>query len=184
MRIVTIFTAAFLLFTISIASDAENKFGIKGQAAPAWDATEWLNLSDGKTKLNVEDYKGKVVYLTFFQSMCGACIQHGLPTLKDSIDRFDESEEVAFIAIQTAFERFDKNNLDGAKKTAKEFGLSIPVGHQGSLDKPAPILWSYDAGGTPWTVIIDKKGIVRFNNYKISSDQAQVIIDELLAEKP
>jgi peroxiredoxin len=161
---------------------ADKKFGIEGKPAPKWDIKEWFNLPEGKTTLDLKDFKGKVVYITFFQTMCGGCHQHGLPTLKSTFDTYNDNPDVAFVAIQTAFEQYDKNNMDGAKKTAKEFDLPIPVGHQGQPKKPAPILWTYDAPGTPWTIVIDKKGIVRFNQNYTTPKQAKEKVEELLAE--
>ena len=35
--------------------------------APSWQGTEWIQLPEGKTTLDVSDYQGKVVYLYFFQ---------------------------------------------------------------------------------------------------------------------
>ncbi len=38
-----------------------------GMIAPTWGETEWLNLPQGKKNLDVEDYRGRVVYLALFQ---------------------------------------------------------------------------------------------------------------------
>ncbi len=35
--------------------------------APSWGDTQWINLPKGKKSLDVDDYKGKIVYLYFFQ---------------------------------------------------------------------------------------------------------------------
>jgi hypothetical protein len=37
----------------------------------------------------------------------------------------------------------------------------------------------YRSGGTPWIVIIDKKGIVRFNGFHLSPAKAIRLIDQL-----
>jgi len=42
--------------------------GIVGETAPTWKVSRWFNLPTGKDKLDVTDYRGKVVYLFFFQS--------------------------------------------------------------------------------------------------------------------
>jgi len=140
MRLTIICLTILAALTSTIGYAAEKKFGIEGKPAPEWDIGEWINPPDGKTRIDIKDFKGKVVYITLFQTMCGACHQHGLPTLKKSIDSFKDNPDVVFVAIQSAFERFDKNDMDGARKTAKEFDLDIPVGHQSEPGKPAPIL--------------------------------------------
>jgi len=35
--------------------------------APSWDGVEWINLAQGKDSLDIEELRGKVVYLSFFQ---------------------------------------------------------------------------------------------------------------------
>lgn len=42
--------------------------GIVGKMAPAWKVNRWFNLPAGKRRLDVTDFRGKVVYLFFFQS--------------------------------------------------------------------------------------------------------------------
>ena len=37
----------------------------------------------------------------------------------------------------------------------------------------------YRTGGTPWVVIMDKQGVVRFNDFRITPDRAKKMIDEL-----
>jgi len=182
MRIAVIGAASLALLIVGIAHSADKKFGIEGKPAPTWEVSEWINLPAEKTALDLSDYEGKVLYLTFFQTMCPGCHQHGLPSLNYAIERYRDNPEVAFVAIQTAFERFDKNDLDGVKKTAKEFGLSIPMGHQGVPGTPAPILWTYDAGGTPWTIVIDKQGRVRFNDFTRDFAFHRSLVQHLLSE--
>ena len=41
---------------------------------------------------------------------------------------------------------------------------------------------AYRTGGTPWTVIIDAEGIVRFDDFTISADDAEVLFT-LMAER-
>ena len=38
----------------------------------------------------------------------------------------------------------------------------------------------YRSGGTPWVVIIDRKGVVRFNNFHNSPKKSIALIDSLL----
>ena len=53
-----------LLNQISTANAKDNGIGM---IAPTWGETEWINLPQGKKKLDVEDYRGRVVYLALFQ---------------------------------------------------------------------------------------------------------------------
>ena len=89
---------------------------------------------------------------------------------------------VNFIAVQTVFEGFSTNTKERAKQDVASFGLDIPVGHDGTHGKPSPLMRRYRSGGTPWTIIIDKKGIVRFNGFRLSTEQGEDILTTLINE--
>ncbi len=52
---------AFIVFQKSVVN-GEQSFD-----ASSWEGTEWVNLPAGKTSLDISDFKGRVVYLAFFQ---------------------------------------------------------------------------------------------------------------------
>jgi len=81
--------------------------------------------------------------------------------------------------VQTVFEGFSTNTRDRAWETAREYKLTIPVGHSGTDNRRSVLMQRYRTGGTPWVVVIDKKGIVRYNAFRITPDRAQNMIDEL-----
>ena len=84
------------------------------------------------------------------------------------------------MAIQTAFEGHSTNSSKRALATAKKFDLDIPIGHA-SLGKGTPqIMKDFRSGGTPWTVIIDKDGVVQFNDFTIKPANAEKLIGQLL----
>ncbi len=95
------------------------------------------------------------------------------------VERFKDAEDVAFVAVQTVFEGFSTNTADRAWETAREYKLTIPVGHSGKDNRRSVLMQRYRTGGTPWVVIIDKHGVVRFNAFRITPDRAQKMIDEL-----
>jgi thiol-disulfide isomerase/thioredoxin len=153
--------------------------GIAGQPAPAWGVTQWLNLPADRARLDITDFKGKVVYLYGFQAWCPGCHKHGFPTLKQIIAKYGDDPGVAIVAVQTAFEGFRSNDLDAAKDIVKRYDLKIPVGHSGSAAEPSAFMRHYRTGGTPWTIIIDRDGIVRFNDFHIDAGAASRLIDQL-----
>ena len=55
------------LLLLSQALSVSAKKTDKGVIAPSWGKTEWINLPAGKKSLDISDYRGKVVYLAFFQ---------------------------------------------------------------------------------------------------------------------
>jgi thiol-disulfide isomerase/thioredoxin len=172
---------------LSLLADAASKaaqpqYGILGQTAPSLGVETWFNLPAGKQSIDVSDYRGKVIYLYGFQSWCPGCKRYGFPTLKQLIEHYQDNRDVAFIAVQTTFEGFDTNTPKAAKETADRYGLSIPVGHSGASDQPSQVMRRYRSGGTPWTVIIDREGTVRFNDFHIKPEAAVKLMDRLLVD--
>lgn len=162
--------------------------GVLDQPAPAWEVDRWFNLPTGKSSLDIADYRGKVVYLYGFQSWCPGCHAHGFPTLQRLVEKFQNADDVAFVAVQTAFEGFGTNTPDAARTTAERYKLTIPVGHSGREGERSGLMRAYKTGGTPWTVIIDKEGVVRFNDFHITPEQGEQVITALrgspAVEKP
>jgi thiol-disulfide isomerase/thioredoxin len=158
--------------------------GILGKRAPQWDVTQWIQLPEGTNALDVGNFKGKILYLYCFQSWCPGCHSSGFPTLKTLVDRYGEDEEVAFVAVQTVFEGHLSNTPKRGFDCAKRYNLEIPFGHSGSSGKASTVMRRYRTGGTPWTVIIDAKGTVRYNDFHIRPKQGVQMINALKAEIP
>lgn len=154
---------------------------IVGAKAPSLGVTTWFNLPTGKKTLDVADYKGKVVYLFGFQSWCPGCHKVGFPALTRIMEHYKGNEGVAFIAVQTVFEGFETNTPEKAKATADQYKLTIPVGHSGSEKARSTVMERYRTGGTPWVTIIDREGIVRYNDFHIEPKEAIEMMERLLA---
>jgi len=86
------------------------------------------------------------------------------------------------VTIQTTFEGFDVNNAQVLSEVADDYDLTIPIGHSGWQGKPSPLLYKYEARGTPWIVIIDKSGMIRFSNFHLKPTQSKKMIEELKRE--
>jgi thiol-disulfide isomerase/thioredoxin len=156
---------------------------VVGHPAPRWGVTEWTNLPEGTKKLDVDDFAGKVVVLFCFQSWCPGCHSRGFPTLKALVKRFAGDDDVAFVAVQTVFEGFAQNTAEKAWATAKKYKLDIPFGHSGTAKARPAIMKSYRTRGTPWMIVIDREGKVRFSDFHIQTDQAIGLIDKLKKEE-
>jgi len=149
-----------------------------GKPAPPWVVSQWINLPDGKQTLDIADFKGKVLYLCFFQTTCPGSQSHALPTLKALTAHYAGNTSVAFVAVQTAFREFDANTPEKLSETAKRFGLKIPIGHEGAEGRPPQMLIRHKARGTPWAVIVDRKGTIRHSRHFMPTDRAVAIIDQ------
>ena len=95
---------------------------------------------------------------------------------------YADDQEVAVVTIQTTFEGFGINSAQALHEIAAEYDLTIPIGHNGWEGKPSPLMYSYETRGTPWLVIIDKSGMIRFSNFYLKPAQSRKLIEELKEE--
>jgi len=125
---------------------AGNAASLVNQAAP--DFT--LPSLEGD-EVTLSDYRGRVVFLNFWQTTCPPCIEE-LPDFRDFVTDQDPAE-VALIAVNVDETRemindfFTENNIVG-----------IPV----VLDRDSSVRRSYGVMGYPVTFVINEEGIVRF----------------------
>ena len=182
--------AAVVSLAVASLALAAPGHGIRGQRAPAWQIETWYNLpegvSDDDRRLKLSDFKGKVVYLFCFQSWCPGCHSHGFPTLKHVRDTFKDDPDVVILAVQTVFEGLETNTLQRGRETLQKFELQIPLAHDvptGDHRLPS-IMRDYRTGGTPWTIVIDRGGIVRFNGFRPNQELAVALVRAALAATP
>lgn len=123
-------------------SSSQQKIAIKeGVEAPDFE----FQTMDGQTS-KLSDYKGDVVVLTFWATWCGYCMRD-MPELNELDQNFDD---VQIVAIN----RGDKTSDAQAK--ASDLGYDFAWG----LDEDGAIEALYPASGIPYTVVIDKDGVV------------------------
>jgi len=156
-----------------------------GKPAPKWDVGRWHQLPTGKTSLDISDFKGKVLYIYCFQSWCPGCHSRGFPALQQVSRKYKDDDSVRFVVFQTVFEdRASKpvNTFENLKKIAKKYGLKMPFAQSGSRKDKSKLMRAYKTGGTPWTMIIDKKGVIRYSSFHITPADAGKLIERLKAE--
>ncbi len=177
-------TCLLALASLPLGLSAQEQKGIEGQEAPLLDVETWIQLPKGKDRVELTDYPGKIVVLLFFQHWCRASQERELPVLKKLVDHYKGNEGIVFLAIQTTFEGYLENTSDKLAVTAKKFGLKIPFGHSPKLAGMPSVSAKYKPGGTPWWVIVDRKGIVEYNGFILNEEEAIKGFDKMLAGKP
>ena len=167
-------TAASLLILSCLATavraqEARHRAGIEGREAPSWTVDSWHGLAEGTSSIDVSDYRGKVVYLYFFQSWCPGCHRHGFPTLKAVHDELSDASDVEFVTIQTVFEGFGENTADRLRRTQARYGLQLPFGHDVQPDGAglSSFMQDYQTGGTPWFTVIYPDGRVIYADFHL-----------------
>jgi len=84
---------------------------------------------------------------------------------KELEEKYEGVKDVVLFHVQTVFEGFGTNTPRRGPKVAKGHGIEVPVGYDGRVDgeRLSGIMTRFGTGGTPWTIVIDKKGVVRMN---------------------
>lgn len=167
-----------LVHTLCLLATVQSPRGVVGETAPSLDGVQWV-AGVGEEEPFIGG--GDVTCLFFFQSWCPGCHSHGFPTLSQLHAQY--KDEVTFLAIQTVFEGYASNTPQRGVEAVESFDLDIPVGHDGSRQQRSQVMGRYRSGGTPWTVLIDRRGIVRFNGFRLDVKNGRAIIDTMLAEQ-
>ncbi len=176
-------TITGIICSLQFAS-AQQKGGILGKEAPEIKVDQWVHIPKGLKEPTTKSLKDKVIYMYCYQSWCPGCHSSGFPTLKELSEKFKDSKDVEFIVVHTVFEGFSTNTPEKWKSVATRHSLqNLRFAHSGSKDKKSQIMSDFKTRGTPWTVIIGKDGIVKFNGFHIPPDQAIKLIDQLKKEK-
>ena len=139
LMMLAVLGAAFLL-----ASCGRPKFAEVGKLAPDFRLTD----RQGKT-WNLDDLKGKVVFINFWATWCAPCREE-MP----SMQRLGKSMPPDQFVMLTILNKDEPKNADSyAEKT----NLTLPI----LVDSDNKASQAYGLTGVPETFIIDKQGVLR-----------------------
>ena len=116
-----------------------------GAPAPAFQ----LNSNSGKP-LALADFKGQIVLLNFWASWCGPCRQE-MPIL-EQLNRQYHGKGVTLLGV----------NVEPDSAAAVQWLKATPVTFPILFDTDSKVSSLYEVAGMPNTVIIDRKGQVRY----------------------
>jgi peroxiredoxin len=85
-----------------------------GQKAPNFGVSEWVQ----GAPTNFDQEKDHVVLLEVFQVNCPGCFMHAIPEAIEIYNKYKD-DGVRVLGLATAFEDFDKNNLENLKMLAE-----------------------------------------------------------------
>ena len=132
--------------------------------APELKVDQWLNV-DGD--LSLEELRGRVVLIEAFQMLCPGCVAHGLPQAARVTHTFS-SNDVQVLGLHSVFEHHSaQGTREALAAFLHEYGIRFPV----AIDKPSesgPVpqtMAMYRLQGTPSTILIDRRGIVRAQHF-------------------
>lgn len=177
---------AVIVFVLSVISEPvarPSRLPVP-RVAPAWEVSEWINGNGGQ----LSELKGKVVIVEFFQLWCPGCNAFSIPLMKkwhDVYAREIKSGKMAMLSIHTVFEGLDYQTPAKLKRFVRRKGISHPVGVDRHIsgDHIPVTMRRYVTSGTPEMAIIDKNGIIRFQQFGgFSASRAEHLIASLLRE--
>lgn len=171
-----------------------------GFPAPDLNVSKWVQGPSQK----ISRLKGKVVLVEVFQVNCPGCFVYGIPEAIAMQERNGKS--LVVVGLATAFEDFDKNNLENLKlllskgevigETRRVLGnlgmldgdklpykINFPVAMDSIRSGTVPETFEeYGLKGTPSAILIDKKGILRFTSFG-QNERLANMVQALINEK-
>ncbi len=134
-----------LLTTLAFFTAREARALQTGMAAPA---CVMKRMGDGSS-IDIQSYRGKVVYLDFWASWCGPCLQ-SMPFMNDMQARLG-SRGLNVIAL----------NLDEDAKDAMTFLEQHPAKLEIARTESDSCPIRYEVQAMPSSFLIDRKGVIR-----------------------
>ena len=126
--------------------------GLSSLVAMAEPAQDFTLPSSSGENVRLAEQRGQVVMLNFWASWCGPCRQE-MPLLDEMSKRYSSAGFVLYGV------NVEEDNTD-AKKLIQQLGVTFPILYD--AESKASSLYNVDA--MPTTVLIDKKGEIRFVN--------------------
>ncbi|MDD5319737.1 MAG: TlpA family protein disulfide reductase [Methylococcales bacterium] len=103
-----------------------------GQKAPLLPVSDWVQGGP----VNFDQLSGRVVLVEVFQLNCPGCFLYSLPEAVDLYQRYFD-HGLSVLGVATAFEDFDKNNLDNLIRLIENGDVvgetQLMLGRQGKL---------------------------------------------------
>lgn len=127
------------------------------------------------TGLHLADHRGKVVYVDFWASWCGPCVQ-SFPWMNAMQDKYGDAGLV-IIAV----------NVDRDRERVEDFLSRVPAKFELIYDPAGELATEFDLGGMPCSFLVDRRGVLRGDHVGFREDDAQQLeqwIQSLLKETP
>ena len=128
--------------------------------------------------LSLSTLRGKIVLLAFWASWCPRC-EEELTFLQGV---YKGSPDIVVVAINQESQNISKAHIERIRKSVREWKIDFPVLVDRNLDA-----WNaFCINALPTSIILDKKGIVRFaeaNYYWATQDKLAEVILQIRSEK-
>ena len=120
--------------------------------------------TNGKT-INLEDLKGKVVFMNFWATWCAPCIAE-MPSIQKLYDKVKDDKEIVILTVEV------EGKSDKVAKFMNRKNLTLPVVYPNSQ-----IPTDFFNGSLPTTIILDKKGNIAYRHEGMSDFVSQDFVN-------
>lgn len=135
--------------------------------APGAPAPAFQLPTSGSAPLALSDLKGQVVLINFWASWCGPCRQE-MPVLEQLYRKY---KPAGFTLLGV--------NVEPKSGDAIGFLKSTPVSFPILFDTASKVSTLYEVSGMPSTVILDRKGNVRFIHHGYKPGEESEYLDQI-----
>jgi len=141
---VVLLLAAFAAITLAAVRPAAVRGDALqvGESAPAF----LINTLDGASITS--DFQGRPAFINVFATWCPPC-RRELPAIVEQSKQY--RDRIVFVFVD------EQEPAAVVKQFVASFGLSTPV----AVDR-GQFAATFDVGGLPWSIFIDRHGIVRY----------------------
>jgi cytochrome c biogenesis protein CcmG, thiol:disulfide interchange protein DsbE len=132
---------------------------------------------EGKSQVDLKDFRGKVVVINFWASWCKPCEQEAAE-LQRAWEEYEPTGEVMFLGVDYV------DTPRNAMIYLKKFGITYPNGEDLNVTLKRPISDYFRIKGVPETYFVDRDGVLKYVQVGPFSSIQQIrnIIDPILAE--
>ena len=116
---------------------------------------------------DLNQYRGKVVYLDFWASWCGPC-RESFPWMSDLVREYS-SKQLIVIGV----------NVDQDRMRAERFLNETPANFAILYDPRGDLATTYKVAGMPSAVLIDREGHIRFSHTGFSAKNKELYEEQL-----
>lgn len=134
-----------------------------------------LSAIDRTHGFNLDDFKGKVLYVDFWASWCGPCAK-SFPFMTQLHHELGD-KGLVLIGV----------NLDENSEDARAFLTQFPANFTIAIDKNEQCARQFDVKAMPSSYLIDRDGIIRHVHMGFRADEGKELrdmVEKLLIEKP